>query len=390
MSFASPPNSQTASSSKKTSKGPLPTHCNCNLPLAKHVSHTGANPGREFLRCVDKPYKAMQKGCTVFYWIDEYDPPSSQRVSSQASSGTVTTASPPSSQLKAWTGNPPIKTSPIKRKRSESPAPTQPSSVHSGSWVAGPPTTYSSSAPSRPLYPSSPRPSKRAKANPTSEDELWGDEKLSEESLATFSQVLVPEKKAETSASGSKTNYSRPLNLGVTPKRNTEVSNGLATPVSGTKPPGPRFSLQKAYNATDETPRWTARDLGKGPILDEDPDNPFVTNETRRGTAPEPSVRTIAKQPSIPETPRTPSGLLRSDSATSIPELKEAVVKVESEISLKERQINAGRKEIEYKANRMKRLEAERSKLREQVEALTRENARLHALLGDEGLDEYH
>jgi hypothetical protein len=66
------------------------------------------------------------------------------------------------------------------------------------------------------------------------------------------------------------------------------------------------------------------------------------------------------------------------------------VVKVESEISLKERQINAGRKEIEYKANRMKRLEAERSKLREQVEALTRENARLHALLGDEGLDEYH
>jgi len=204
-------------------------------------------------------------------WIDEYDPPSSQRVSSQASSGTVTTASPPSSQLKAWTGNPPIKTSPIKRKRSESPAPTQPSSVHSGSWVAGPPTTYSSSAPSRPLYPSSPRPSKRAKANPTSEDELWELDDLSEDSLAAISPVVISEKKVETPASGSKTNYSRPLNLEVTPKRNPEVSNGLVTPVSDTKAPGLQFGSQKAYEATDETPKRTARNLGKGPILDEDP-----------------------------------------------------------------------------------------------------------------------
>jgi hypothetical protein len=203
-------------------------------------------------------------------WIDEYDPPSPRRVSSQASNGTVATASPPPSQLKAWTGNPPIKTSPMKRKRSESPAPTQPPSVHSGSWVAGPPTTFSST-PSRPLYSSSPRPSKRAKANPTSEDELWQGDELSEESLASISQVPVPEKKAATSASGSKTNHARPLNIEVTPKRNPEVAHGLATPVSNTKPPGPRFSVQKTYDATDKTPKRTARDLGKGPILDEDP-----------------------------------------------------------------------------------------------------------------------
>ena len=159
----------------------------------------------------------------------------------------------------------------MKRKRSESPAPIQPPSVHSGSGIAGPSTTYSSMAPSRSLYPSSPRPSKRAKANPTSEDELWELDDLSEDSLAAISPVVISEKKVETPASGSKTNYSRPLNLEVTPKRNPEVSNGLVTPVSDTKAPGLQFGSQKAYEATDETPKRTARNLGKGPILDEDP-----------------------------------------------------------------------------------------------------------------------
>jgi hypothetical protein len=81
------------------------------------------------------------------------------------------------------------------------------------------------------------------------------------------------------------------------------------------------------------------------------------------------------------------------------------VAKVESEFSLKERQINAGRREIEYKASRMKKLEADCFELRGQVEALTREHAdcsqlqiqvealkreneRLNALLRDEKWDE--
>ncbi|PWA95913.1 hypothetical protein CTI12_AA045560 [Artemisia annua] len=46
----------------------LPTHCSCNLRLARRISWTERNPGRRFLVC-PRPSSHPQR-CADFFWID--------------------------------------------------------------------------------------------------------------------------------------------------------------------------------------------------------------------------------------------------------------------------------------------------------------------------------